>query len=1061
MATAEDRVPLPNKYGILLFIALIAAGLAGNYLKYPIFLNIDFLFGSIFALLAMQFFGLGRGILAATIIASYTYITWNHPYAIIIMAAEVMVVGWLFERRKMGLVLADTLYWLIIGMPLVYLFYHGVMHVPMSSTNITMTKQAINGIANALIARLIFSGYLLGTRTAQISYREIVYNLLALFVLFPTLILLAVGSRADFTAMEQNIRTSLEQDKFRDNKRLDMWVISRKAAIILLAEEAATKTPQQMQPYLEHTKKSDVNFLRIGLLDSKATITAFSPLIDELGHTNLGKNFADRPYIPKLHKTLKPMLSEVVMGRMGTPKPIVTVLAPVMVRREYGGYIAGILDLSKIEEYFDSSTGQSGRLYTLIDKNGNVIMTNRVDQKVMTPFIRPEGTLKSLDKQISQWIPKLSPNTPASEKWKKSYYFTESNVGDLAEWKLLLEQPMAPFQKIIFDNYTSKLSILFFVLFGALALAELISRQFIATHENLLLITRDLPAKVAKGENIDWPVSGVMEVSHLIRNFEETASSLATQFYEIQQINDSLEQRIEDRTAQLNDLKYELDIILDNAPIGITKVVNRKIKWCNSKWPEMLGYSVSELVSQTTRKLYPSEEAYEKVVREAYPILAQNLIFETEQELICKDGTQTLTRYIGKSIDPSDISKGVIWLVEDITKRRQEAEERKALDHQLQETQKLESLGVLAGGIAHDFNNILAIIIGYCALTKMDPGKVEKNLTKIEKAAERAAALCRQMLEYAGHTQIAKIQINMGILVTEMVEMLSSAGHKNIAIKHVITPNLPLIHGDAGQIRQIAINLIINATEAIGDAQGDIDVMVTKITVNGENPEKDHRGKIIPPGSYVCLEVTDTGCGMDEETLRRIFEPFYTTKFTGRGLGLSATLGIISGHDGALQIFSRQGTGTTFKVYLPVLVKEAGLDSSQHNVKASLPWNGNGTILLVEDEDQVRLVAKLILQEFGFTVIEAINGKEAMDLYLKNSATIALVITDLGMPIMDGYQLFFELKKLNPELPIIISSGFGDRDITSKIPKESMAGLISKPYNPSQLQAVLKNIEWK
>ena len=143
----------------LLGIALIAAGLAGNYFKFPIFLNIDFLFGSIFAMLALQFFGLGRGILAAAIIAGYTYILWNHPYAIIIMTAEVAVVGWLMGRRKMGLVLADTLYWLLIGMPLVYLFYHVVMHVPFSNTSVVMTKQAVNGITNALIARLIFTGY--------------------------------------------------------------------------------------------------------------------------------------------------------------------------------------------------------------------------------------------------------------------------------------------------------------------------------------------------------------------------------------------------------------------------------------------------------------------------------------------------------------------------------------------------------------------------------------------------------------------------------------------------------------------------------------------------------------------------------------------------------------------------------------------------------------------------------------------------------------------------------------------------------------------------------------
>jgi hypothetical protein len=200
-----------NKYSIPLLLALIAAGLAGNYFNFEIFLNINFLFGSIFAMLALQFFGLGRGILAAAAIAGYTYILWKHPYAIVIMTAEVAVVGWLMTRRKVGMVLADALYWLVIGMPLVYLFYHLVMQVPPSNTYIVMSKQALNGIANALVARMIFTGYALVSSSTQISYREMVYNLLSFFVLCPALILLAVSSRSDFKETDRNIRTTLTQ----------------------------------------------------------------------------------------------------------------------------------------------------------------------------------------------------------------------------------------------------------------------------------------------------------------------------------------------------------------------------------------------------------------------------------------------------------------------------------------------------------------------------------------------------------------------------------------------------------------------------------------------------------------------------------------------------------------------------------------------------------------------------------------------------------------------------------------------------------------------------------
>jgi CheY-like chemotaxis protein len=196
---------------------------------------------------------------------------------------------------------------------------------------------------------------------------------------------------------------------------------------------------------------------------------------------------------------------------------------------------------------------------------------------------------------------------------------------------------------------------------------------------------------------------------------------------------------------------------------------------------------------------------------------------------------------------------------------------------------------------------------------------------------------------------------------------------------------------------------------------------------------------------------------MDEETKWRIFEPFYTTKFTGRGLGMSAVLGIITAHKGALQLFSQPGQGTTFKVYLPVQGGEQTGEERHELSAASGQWQRSGTILLVEDEDQVRFIAATMLKKLGCTVLEAANGREALELYRENAADIILVITDMGMPIMDGYELFRELKNLQPELPIIISSGFGDAVVTSRIPRENIAGLVSKPYNYDLLREVMRN----
>ena len=331
MTTTEaDQGRTPNKYSIPLLLTLIAAGLAGNYFKYPIFLNIDFLFGSIFAMLALQFLGVGRGIVAAAMIAGYTYILWNHPYAIIIMTAEVASVGWLMSRQKMGMVLSDTLYWLVIGMPLVYLFYHVAMHVPPSNTYIVMTKQAVNGIANALVARLIFTGYVLRTRSSLMSYREIIYNLFIFFILMPALATLAFSSRADFAATDKQIKVTLLHAIKTERLFLDIWLEHRKQPIVELANIAKTNSPQQMQALLEQAKRSADFYDRLGFVNKEAISLAFAPRIDESGKSTIGIDLSDRPYVPVIKQALKPMLSDVFMGKIGISKPRVLMMAPVM-----------------------------------------------------------------------------------------------------------------------------------------------------------------------------------------------------------------------------------------------------------------------------------------------------------------------------------------------------------------------------------------------------------------------------------------------------------------------------------------------------------------------------------------------------------------------------------------------------------------------------------------------------------------------------------------------------------------------------------------------------------
>ena len=513
------------------------------------------------------------------------------------------------------------------------------------------------------------------------------------------------------------------------------------------------------------------------------------------------------------------------------------------------------------------------------------------------------------------------------------------------------------------------------------------------------------------------------------------------------------------RAAELEQKRSEEVIrsLFEWTPVATIIHHDDKIIYTNPKAITLFGgESQQDLLDKSFRNLIHKDFQQESLARKA--LVDQGVAVPMmECKFLKLDGT-VIDAEIQSTVFDFVGAKMHIPCLTDISERKKAEEERQTLEQQFQQTQKLESLGVLSGGIAHDFNNILAIIVGNCGLAKMDSENAEDYIPEIEKAAERAAALCRQMLAYAGKAQLTKTQVNMPLLVDEMVNMLKKTLPQNAVIKLDLATDIPSINADASQIRQVVMNLIINAAEAIGKVHGEINVSLARTTFTIGASDQDYNGKLIPPGKYICLEVTDNGCGMDEQTKWRIFEPFYTTKFAGRGLGMSAVLGIINSHNGELQLFSQLGHGSTFKVYLPVSANDFSGDEYQCLPIPPAPWQGSGTVLLVEDEDQIRMIAKALLNKFGFTVLEATNGKEALELYQKNAADILLVLTDMGMPVLDGYELFYALKNLSPKLPIIISSGFGDMEVSSRIGSDNIAGLISKPYNPDQLREVLKGI---
>lgn len=389
-----------------------------------------------------------------------------------------------------------------------------------------------------------------------------------------------------------------------------------------------------------------------------------------------------------------------------------------------------------------------------------------------------------------------------------------------------------------------------------------------------------------------------------------------------------------------------------------------------------------------------------------------------------------------------------------ITERKLAEEERRIMENQLLQAQKLESLGVLAGGIAHDFNNILMAIIGNAdlALMRINPeSPIVENLRRIEEAAARAADLAKQMLAYSGRGKFVVEHLDMNRLLEEMLHMLDASVSKKAILRLNLYRPLPTVEADATQMRQIIMHLVINASEAIGDRSG-----VISITTGCMDCDKNYLKDMwleenLTEGLYVTLEFADNGCGMDKDTMAKIFDPFFSTKFVGRGLGMAAVLGIVRGHKGAIKVYSEPGKGTTLKILLPASGKPAEI----FNVESCKDdRQGSGTVLLVDDEETVLAVGTEMLRVLGLQVITASDGIQALEQF-KSNPDIDLVILDLTMPRMDGERCFSELRQLKPDIKVIMSSGYNEQEVTEKFEGKGLTGFIQKPYKLSMLQEAL------
>jgi PAS domain S-box-containing protein len=483
-------------------------------------------------------------------------------------------------------------------------------------------------------------------------------------------------------------------------------------------------------------------------------------------------------------------------------------------------------------------------------------------------------------------------------------------------------------------------------------------------------------------------------------------------------------------------------------PVVVVDFRTRLLVRANRAAEAVFGWTCEEMVGRDTSFLHVDQEhfrEYGRLLEEAY---ATRGWFEGEFPMRRKSGEVFPARHLARTVRHGELSLAV-GMIRDLTSQRRAEAERARLESALLQAQKMESLSAFAGGVAHDFNNLLVAVLANAeavaaAMPPDAPGRAA--LDDVAAAARRGAALVRQLLAYAGRARVVRQPLDLSRAVGDVLHILRASVPRKIALETDLAERAPLL-GDRGQLGQVVINLVLNAAEAIGDREGHIAISTGVEKCPAGHPTLALVQPPLEAGPYSWLEVRDDGAGMPPEVTSRIFDPFFSTRSVGRGLGLSAVAGVVRAHGGAVQVESSPGRGSRFRLWLPA---GGPVPAPERPAVAA------GTVLVVDDEPMVRRLAGWILEDAGYRVLEAGDGVEALELFRSRGGEIDVVLLDFDMPRMDGADTFDAIRAISPGARVLLSTGYGDQPWMERFRGQGLAGTLEKPYAASELVAAVR-----
>ena len=1039
------------KLGLLVLLAFL-----GNFYALPLFYGADFVFGSAAVLLIIYFFGPIWGVAAAVVINSYTYFLWGHPYGFIIFTLEALCVGLIFKKRRRNLVLVDGLFWLCVGIPMNALFYFLLLHMDATTGTFIILKQGINGTFNALLASLAINHpplyrFLGGARARKsVSLQETAFVILAAIVLIPALLLTVVQIRGERRQTENFIVSDLKQLTTNIQTHLASWYRQSLYPVNQLALAAGDRTIiplENLQQKTEILQRSFPDFHSLHVEDASGTTVACYPAVGEKGST-IGVNLAGREWFQAVKAGHSTYLSDVFVGQKMTPSPVITLSVPVLNGGRFLGAATASLDLQRIKGFLGPYGKEREVRITLTDSQGRVIASNVPERVPMQVWDwKKNGVVSQISPGTYRWLPD-STKMPSMTRWKKSYFVQVVRIDSTIPWTLVLEAPLAPYQKHLYAIYVLNLTIMSVLVLLTLFLAFALSRWLAKPLTTLAMVTSGLPDRISSRKAIEWPTSQVQEIHSLIANYQSMTQALKGNFQDMEDHSNALattnrelkveiDERKQAETALRNsEAKYRS--LIDNASEGILLFdLSGKIREANQEMQNMYGHSRGELAHLHLSALHASAEldrvnaAFQECMRTGKVSLLDCWLQCSDDTKVPVDITASRIEFAGETV--------IQWIYKDISDRQKSDAERLKIS-------KLESLGVLAGGIAHDFNNILTVILGNITLARLqlqEPGEVLHRLKDSENAAVRAKDLTQQLLTFArGGAPVKKV-----IRIESLIKEAAGFAIHGSAVKceFVFAENIRALEADEGQLSQVIHNLVLNAVQAMPEGG--------TLTIAAHNASDPVDGK-----RCVVISVRDAGAGIPQDLLQKIFDPYFTTKRQGSGLGLATCYSIIKRHGGTISVESTPGQGTTFQVQLPASaqVEEAACPDCFEVAR------GKGRILVMDDDKMVLEIARASLEELGYLVECTENGSAAIELYrcrMEQGIPFLAVIMDLTIPgEIGGKDAITAILQFDPDVKAVVSSGYSTDPVMANYREYGFSAVLKKPFRLKELSEMFQEL---